>query len=491
MSDYGVTEKGFVLKRMDTILEEIHAELSEGFGFDTRLSGTSFLGTLVTTFAGQIADLWESAQDSYYAKYPTTATGLNLDHAVQYGGIHRIPDRRTCYSLHCTGKDGATVRAGVYVATDTKPEVRLYSAEPFKITRENCNAAKIRVASAESGASYSLSVNGKLYAYTGREGSRTEILQGLRDAALEGGLGHDYEISLDERNGTLEIRDTIPTRSNFIVLSDNLTTQQVTTIASFLTEVYGKITLPNGIVTVMVNNIAGFEEVTNRIAPVYGRLQETDVELRQSYIAKSALRSNTMIDSIVAELLNNVPDIESASGYENDTDYTNSDGMPPHSIELVVEGGNDSEIAEAILKRKAGGIQTCGKVEVNVPGRYGEAVPVRFNRPRYLYTWLKVVLHGKEAELPVNYRNLVTASIGAFGDRMRAGDPLLIQLLNEGIYDDVSGVTYIDILTAYSEEPGYTAVPEDYQERNVPVTMRQKVLIDRSRIEVVFHDSNS
>lgn len=275
------------------------------------------------------------------------------------------------------------------------------------------------------------------------------------------------------------------------MLSDNLTTQQVTTVASFLTEVYGKITLSNGIVTVMVNNIAGFEEVTNRIAPVYGRLQETDVELRQSYIAKSALRSNTMIDSIVAELLNNVPDIESASGYENDTDYTNSDGMPPHSIELVVEGGNDSEIAEAILKRKAGGIQTCGKVEVNVPGRYGEAVPVRFNRPRYLYTWLKVVLHGKEAELPVNYRNLVTASIGAFGDRMRAGDPLLIQLLNEGIYDDVSGVTYIDILTAYSEEPGYTAVPEDYQERNVPVTMRQKVLIDRSRIEVVFHDSNS
>ena len=29
MSDYGVTNQGFVLKRMDTILEEIHSDLTE------------------------------------------------------------------------------------------------------------------------------------------------------------------------------------------------------------------------------------------------------------------------------------------------------------------------------------------------------------------------------------------------------------------------------------------------------------------------------
>ena len=64
MSEYGITDKGFVIKRLDTILEEIHSDLTDGFGTDTRLTGTSFLNTLVTTFAGQIADLWETAQDS-------------------------------------------------------------------------------------------------------------------------------------------------------------------------------------------------------------------------------------------------------------------------------------------------------------------------------------------------------------------------------------------------------------------------------------------
>ena len=69
MANYGLTDNGFVIKRLDTILDEIHEELSDGFGIDTRISKPSFLDVLVTTFAGQIANLWEVAQDSYYAKY--------------------------------------------------------------------------------------------------------------------------------------------------------------------------------------------------------------------------------------------------------------------------------------------------------------------------------------------------------------------------------------------------------------------------------------
>ena len=42
MADYGVTEKGFVIKRLDEILEELHSELSEKFGFNTRLDDQSY-----------------------------------------------------------------------------------------------------------------------------------------------------------------------------------------------------------------------------------------------------------------------------------------------------------------------------------------------------------------------------------------------------------------------------------------------------------------
>lgn len=483
MPDYGVTNQGFVLKRMDTILEEIHSDLTEGFGVDTRLSETSFLDTLVTTFAGQIADLWETAQDSYYAKYPATAIGVNLDNAVQYGGIRRMPNKRTCYPLHCTGDDGAFIREEAIVATNTMPEVRLYSADEFQITRDNFNAVCIKVAVVENNAVYSVTVNGDRYSYSNTGSSEGEILEGLK-AAIN---NSEYIVEFDKKENILKIIDTEKSRRNVLVLSDNLTTSSVTTIANFFTQEYGHITLPYGIVTKMVNNITGFTGVTNQLEPTYGRLQESDIELRQSYIAKSALRSNTMIDSIVAELLNNVADVESASGYENDADYTDERGLPPHSVEIIVEGGDNNKIAEAILRRKAGGIQTHGSVTVNVPGEYGDSIPINFNRPEYLYTWMKVVLYGDRRKLPVNYAALTIASICEDGSQMVAGNSLLTQLLNEGIYNAVAGITYIEIKTAYSTEKTYIPNETDYKPANIIVTSRQKVLIDERRIEVVFN----
>lgn len=479
MAQYGVTDKGFVIKRLDVIMEEIHTDLTEAFGFDTRLTKPSFLDTLIKTFSYQIADLWETAQNNYYAKYPATATGVNLDNAVQYGGIRRTPNKRTTYPLHCTGADGTFVREGAIVATNTKPEIRLYSADEFEITRAAFNKVSIKVAAAEIGV-YSVTINGNQYSFSSTDGLEDNIIAGLKNAITDTG----YTVTAE--NNTITIEDKTISRSNALILSDNLTTSSVTVIANFLTQDYGKITLPYGIVTKMVNNITGFEDVTNLLEPIYGRKQESDIELRQSYIAKSALRSNTMIESIVGELLNNVENIESASGYENDTDDTDERGLPPHSIEIIVEGGDNNEIAAAILRRKAGGIQTYGSVEVGVPGNYGDTIPIRFNRPDYLYTWLKVVLHGDATKLPTNYASLTMQSLLDDGAEFVAGKNLLTQLLNDGIYDTVAGLTYIDIYTAYGTESTFVPKESDYKLKNIMVTSRQKVLIDETRIEVTF-----
>lgn len=480
MPDYGITDKGFVLKRLDTILEEIHTDLTDGWKVDTRLAGTSFLNTLITTFGNQIANLWETAQDSYYAKYPATATELNLDHAVQYGGIKRAGDKRTSYILHCTGDDGTYVRENAVVATNTTPEIRLFSAEEFQIARERFNKVSVIVASEDTGV-YTVSINGNQYSYSNPQGGKSSaILAGLAAAIKDEG----YEVKVED--DVLIINDKTKTRENVLTLTDNLTTSSVTSLANFLTNDYGKITLPYNIVTRMANNITGFTAVTNLLEPTYGRKRETDIELRQSYIAKSALRSNTMIESIIAELLNNVEDVESASGYENDMDVTDERGLPPHSIEIIVEGGDNTAIAKAIFRRKAGGIQTHGSVVVNVPGEYGDTIPVRFNRPEYLYAWLKVQLEGDEAKIPVNYSSLTKQSLMEDGAQMTAGTSLLTQLLNEGIYDRVAGLTKIIIYTAYTTDSTVIPGDGDYQrDENIMATSRQKVLIDENRIEVV------
>lgn len=487
MSSYGVTDKGFVLKRMDTIMEEVHSELTEGFGFDTRLSDTSFIKVLVTSFCGQIAELWETAQNEYYAKYPSTATGLNLDNAVQFGGVRRKASSQSLYPLHCTGVDGTVVRSNVVVATNTSPEVRLYSIKEFTITREACNSVSVKLASILADEVYTISINGNNYSYSSTEADENSILEGLKDAITD----TDYEVSIETVLDAkmLVIKDTDTSRINAVSLTENLTTSSVTSIADFYTEEYGKITLPDGIVTKMVNNISGFNSVTNILDPVYGRLEETDVELRQSYIARSAIRSSTMIDSIVAELLSNVAGVETASGYENYTNVVDERGLPPHSIEIVVEGGNNSAIANAILKTKAGGIQTYGNITIDVLGNYGDVIPISFNRPEYLYTWIKVVLHGEFNNMPMNYAALTKESIVKDTQYMSTGSNLLTQLLLEGIYDTVSGITSVDIYTASSNDKDYIPEEGDYKQSNIIVSTRQKVLVDLSRIEVSLYDA--
>lgn len=482
MSEYGINEKGFSIKRLDEILEELHTDLSAGFGFNTRMDPQSFLNVLIMTFGGRIAELWEVAQDSYYAKYPSTAEGVNLDNAVQYGGIRRSSDKYSYYTLHCTGDDGTIVRRGTMVATNTAPQRKLGAVSEFEITRNNFNRASIRVAAALKGDIYSISINGVQFSYTSASDDELDILEGLC-AALE---PEGYTVNMNGMDLSLDIVDEVVSRSGVLMLSNNLTTSSVTVLADFATVDYGKLVFPKGTVTVMVTNISGFDAVENLILPTYGRLQETDVELRHSYLAKSAIRSTRMIDSICSQLIDNVANVESATGYENDTDVVDEEGRPPHSVEIVVDGGDETEIATIILDKKAAGIQTYGNVMVNVATEYGDSVPIRFNRPEYVYAWIKVTLDANSSYLPTNYAVLTIGSIIKDASVLRSGDDMLSQTFNDGIYEVVGGVTYVDIKCATTTRNDYIPQAEEYDKVNVSVTSRQKIVVTDTRIEVVY-----
>ncbi len=482
MDKYGVTEKGFSIKRLDEILEELHTDLSEGFGFNTRMDSQSFLNVLIMTFGGLISELWEVAQDSYYAKYPSTAEGVSLDNAVQYGGIRRSPNKYSYYTLHCTGDDGTTVRQGATVATNTAPQRKLVAVNEFEITRDSFNRASVRVAAPAAGEIYSLSINGVQFSYTSISDDELQIIQGLCAVLNPDG----YKVRVNKNDITLEIEDEIVSRSGVLVLSDNLTTASVTVLADFATMDYGKLIFPNGTITVMITNISGFDMVENLIIPTYGRIQETDIELRHSYLAKSAIRSTRMIDSICSQLINNISNVESATGYENDTDYTDSEGRPPHSVEIIVDGGDETEIAGIILDKKAAGIQTFGEITVNVATEYGDSVPISFNRPEYIYVWMKVTLDADRSYLPTNYANLTVDSIVEDASRLKAGDNMLSQIFNDGIYRAVGGVTYVDIKCATTTDKDYIPKESEYTKVNVSATSRQKVMVTDMRIEVMY-----
>jgi len=82
--------------------------------------------------------------------------------------------------------------------------------------------------------------------------------------------------------------------------------------------------------------------------------------------------------------------------FENDTDETNQDGLPPHSFEVLVFDASspvpDVTIAQAILDEKAAGIRTFGSVTADAIDENGEARPVSFSRPTEREVWIETEL---------------------------------------------------------------------------------------------------
>ena len=475
MSEYGVTPQGFVPKRLDVITKEIHKDLTKGLGVDTTLNPQSFLNVLVTGFADKIAELWELTQDVYLSQYPSFAEGQSLDNAVQYGGIRRLNEQPTYYPMHCTGIDGTIIPVGTVLSSTTNPAVQFKTYAPGVIGRSSFNRVSIKIAALQN-AVYTIGINGDLYSAPGGR-DETAILQQLAD----GINGPEYTAQV--KDGLLIIADTSLQRGSTLLLSENLTTENVTSIVNFGSEEIGKISLPDETITKIVKNVEGFISCTNLIPPIYGRERETDVELRQSYIRRIALRSDRMIESIESAIVDNVQGIITVKAYENDSNVWDEEGRPPHSIEIVADGGGEMEIAREILRKKAGGIQTHGNVKVEVPDLFGKTIPIRFNRPQFVYIWIRVVLTvGRSQPFPPNYADLVKDSLIGQTKALNVGDSVFPQKYIGDIYQCVAGVSYVDISTFSTTDSG--AAPGEYQHGNIPVSVRQKALIEGKRIEV-------
>ena len=494
MSEYGVTPQGFVKKRLDTIINELHDALSDGWGVNTRFNPKSFLNVQLTAYSDKVEELWETAEQIYYSMYPPSAENVSLDNAVQYGGIFREEARPTVFPIHCECVDGTTIPQGTRLKTNTSPAIEFISQTATEITRSAFNQVTIRVAVVESESIYTIALNGDLYSYTSgtadtEEGILTalaEIINTLQSptdpeftvAVIDNLL---YITSYDSDNETTNYR-----RQNVLILSGNLTTSSVTGIVNFASEANGEISLPDGVITEIVTAVPGLLSVINLLPSIAGRLRQTDVELRQSYLDKIFARSNRMIESIRSAILLNCQGIKAVAGYQNDTNVVDADGRWPHCVEMVVDGGDEYEIALQIWDKKTDGIQTFGDKEVIVPGDEGEPITIRFNRPEHVYVWYRLAIALNPAEiLPPNYVDAIKDIIIRQMEGVKPGSPIIPQRLIEyQIYSNVPGIAYIDTGTFYT-----TDVNEDHGEYApgiVPITPRQRAVTDETRIEVIL-----
>ena len=339
----------------------------------------------------------------------------------------------------------------------------------------------------QAGEAYTVALNGTLFSYTAQPRDEPEaILSGI-GALITADENKAFTASVDAENALLVIEAANVETENTMLLTDNLTTHSVTAIINFASEQAGEVSLPNGAITKIVTAPAGFLSCTNLCGYISGRLLETDVELRQSYIDKIFSRSTRMTDSIRSAILTNCQGVSAVKVYENRTNKTDDAGRPPHSVEAVVDGGSNSDIAEQILATVAGGITTYGDVAVTVPGEDDDMIEVHFNRPAYVYVWFKVTLTiGKASSVPANYAELVETAIMENMESIGTGEDVIPQQYLKDIYAQVPGISYIDISIYHTASAG-EGKPSTYPEKSLPISPRERAVTSSTRIEVALN----
>lgn len=154
----------------------------------------------------------------------------------------------------------------------------------------------------------------------------------------------------------------------------------------------GAVVAPAGTLTKIDSPIYGWQTATNPLDAVPGRDEETDEQLRLRRRASTSTPGQAIVDALYGAL-SNIASVLQARVYENDQDTADANGLPPHSIYCVVEGGTDADILKTIWLKKTAGTTTHGTTTGTVTDSMSNPHTLKFSRPVDVNIWVTVNLH--------------------------------------------------------------------------------------------------
>ena len=167
------------------------------------------------------------------------------------------------------------------------------------------------------------------------------------------------------------------------------------------------------------------------LLPQYGITRaagETDAEVRVRIRNALAGRGASARDALEAAV-KNARGVKDARVYVNDTDATDANGIPPHSIAAVTRGGNGAAVAQAIFDKKAPGIGTWGSTAKTVTDAAGNPHTVSYtpyaDKMIQIYPYITLLAGGDQEAI----RNAVIPAVVDYVDRLGLGSSLNVPQL--------------------------------------------------------------
>jgi uncharacterized phage protein gp47/JayE len=394
---FGISDTGFELKRLQDILlsnrryaVSIFQDLLQPNNVvDT--SDSTTLGRLINLFSLPESILWEQAQLAYSSLDPNTAIGIALDNIVQYGGLtRRTPEKSNAQALF-NGDIGTVIDSGSIIGSDQFKDL-FEVTSPVTLSPSAASGITVSV-TVENSTPYTITYDNYLgvtetITYTSDgTATDTEILNGLKNLIT---TTHPALVATVE-NGLLIVDKANYFQTSSFATSSNITIVKAKKVSILFSQEFGFIEAPANSLAVIKTPILGWDSVTNILAATEGRLTETDEELRLRFNDTKFEKSSNILDALYSALTN-LLGVENVAVYENDTNFTDGNGLPPHSVSAIVLGGDDDEIARTIWENKPYGIQTFGNTTVNIIDSQGFSRPINFKRPNPVFIYVDITL---------------------------------------------------------------------------------------------------
>lgn len=444
---FGTQSTGFIAKTIDDIRSSLNSGMRNVFGLAVNVDPRARLGQLIGIFAEEAGEVWQLGEALSNALNPRAATGLFLDYLCAITGTVRKPATNSKVTLVLIGTPATLVAAGKRAAVNGT-SVKFALDAP----------ATILAATAWAGAT--------TYA-TGAIRTNGGNLYRAKIGGVSGGVGP---------SGTGDFVDgTVTWR--FLGAG----TAYVEAAAS--ATVTGPLQGFAESVTIIDTPVGGWNLVINPLDAVPGTNIEADWQLRLRREQEIGAQASSTVAG-VRQKVTNVAGVTSCTVFENVTDVT-VDSMPPHSIEVLVEGGVDADIATAIFESRAAGIKPYGTTIASVNDSEGVGHEANFSRPAVVDAHVEITLSYDAAAYPINGETQVKAAIVSAGDALKLGRDIVPSLIGAFVISRVDssgnqiGIPGVINVSVRVKTTGA------YQTTPIVLSNRERADYDTSRVTVI------
>ncbi len=485
---YGITPDGLVIKRLQDIKEEAEETLKSSFGSNINLGPESIFGQIVGLFSERESLIWELMEDVYNSQFPSSAEGINLDLVCSISGITRLPATRSSVTLKALGDAETIIPIGSQVSKVGDALTIFETTEIGTIDNGADEIQNVDFSDVPDAGEFKLTYNGVETSALTSSSDASDVedaLNGLPDlssVSVTGDFSVGFIVNFSGIDGKKE-HELLSVSSNTLVIGPTpitVTIESVTKgyapmalISAQCTEI-GPIEALAESLSVIETAVSGWNSVTNELDADLGSYEETDAELKIRRDETLQVAGAGTVDAIRSRLLN-IPEVSAVIVFENRTNIEDLNGRPPHSYEVVVQGGDQQELFEEIWESKPAGIETVGNVSGQITDSQNFLQTVKFSRPTEVPIYLTVDLTTDET-FPVNGATVVENAIITWGDELGIGKDVIVYPKLMAQLCVVQGITDVTI------KIGKTSSPTD--DANIEIEPNEISTWDSSRIAI-------